>query len=193
MIQIGSSNWVQELMAKSAPLGNDFWSNFRKVNGGELVQLENAIGRKLPEEFKEFYRLVGCGSFPLGGSFESPVEIASSLAAPIFFVTGSMTHGAEWASHEDHKKLWLSRGQSNAAPQRFTEDSLTLDGVKLYDLLQFGSDGCCCYHQLYVGPQPAPFCYCLLTDSQTIENMCPTFSRAMESIVEFYLSYLGAA
>ena len=43
---------------------------------------------------------------------------------------------------------------------------LTLGDVKLYDLLQFGSNGCCCYHQLYVGPEPAPLRYCLLTDSQ---------------------------
>ena len=48
-----------------------------------------------------------------------------------------MTPGREWATVFEQTDLWLSRGRRNPDPQRFTEDVLTLDGVKLYDLLQF--------------------------------------------------------
>ena len=64
---------------------------------------------------------------------------------------------------------------------------MTLDGVKLYDLLQFGADGCGSYRQLYMGPEPAPLRYCLLTESQTMEDRSQTFSEALEKIIAFEL------
>lgn len=105
----------------------------------------------------------------------------------IYFITGSLSPGTEWASEEEHTKLWLTRGALNPDPQRFTHEILTLDGVKLYDLLQFGSNGCCCYHQLYVGPDPAPLRYCLLTESQEMEDRAATFSEGLWKILHAQL------
>ena len=113
------------------------------------------------------------------------ILVASFLA--IYFITGSLMPGEEWATEEQHKALWLSRGRDNPNPARFTEEVMTLDGVKLYDLLQFGADGCASYRQLYMGPEPAPLRYCLLTDSQTMEDRCQTFSEALEKIIAFEL------
>jgi len=70
---------------------------------------------------------------------------------------------------------------------RFSEEVLSLDGVKLYDLLQFGSNGCCCYQQLYVGPEPAPLRYGLLTNAQEMEDRSGTFSDGLEKAITFHL------
>jgi hypothetical protein len=189
-IQIGSPNWVKDLKEVTNPLGSDFWSDFARVGEVELDELGKQIRRKLPDEFREFYRSIGYGSFPFGGGFYSPSDIVACLGAPIYFILGSLTPGREWATEEDHRELWLTRGVMNPAPDKFTDIALTFEGVKLYDLLQFGSDGCCCYHQLYVGPEPTSFRYCLLTDSQTMEDKSLSLSLALERIVSFYLSYL---
>jgi hypothetical protein len=146
------------------------------------------MGRKLPADFKEFYRLIGWGSFERGShSFYSPKDILDCLGAPIYFVRGSCVPGSEWATAEDHRRLWVSRGRKNPDPGKFTEEMLTLDGVRLYDLLQFGADGNCNYHQLCVGPEPAPFRYCLLTEGGIMENKAPSFSAALKYMVEQYI------
>ena len=192
-IQIGSPSWVEDLKEVTRPLGSDFWSAFTRVGEAELDELERQIRRKLPDEFREFYRSIGYGSFPFGGGFYSPHDILACLGASIYFLLGSLAPGVEWATEEDHRRLWLTRGAINPAPDKFTGAALTFEGVKLYDLLQFGSDGCCCYHQLYVGPEPASFRYCLLTDSQTMEDKSLSLSLALERIASFYLSYLESS
>lgn len=98
-----------------------------------------------------------------------------------------MTPGKEWAPLDQQVDLWLTRGRNNPDPDEFTEDALTLDGVRLYDLLQIGSDGCCGYHQLYVGPEPAPLRYCLLTEVQEMEDRAATFSGGLEAMLLHYL------
>jgi hypothetical protein len=190
MIQIGSPNWIEDLKETTSPLGSDFWSNFVQASEAQLNELEKQAGRKLPDEFRELYRSIGYGSFSLGGGFYSPDDIIVGLGAPIYFVLGSLFSGKEWATEEEHRQLWLTRGAVNPNPGKFTDTALTLEEVKLYDLMQFGSDGCCCYHQLYMGPEPAPFQYCLLTDYGKIEDKSPSVSLALEKIVRFYLSNL---
>ncbi len=189
-IQIGSPNWQDDLINSTRRLGDGFWDHFTSVADDQLIMLEKRIGRRLPDEFKEFYRLIGYGSFGPGDGFYSPEDIVACLGAPIFFIRGSLTPGKEWATEDQHKRLWMSRGKENPNPNAFTEEVLTLNGVKLYDLLQIGADGSACYHQLYVGPDPAPFRYCLLTDSGTIENAALSFFEALENIIEDHLSNL---
>jgi hypothetical protein len=189
MLRIGATGWLNELGDLTEPLGHDCWSNFRPASEGEMRTFELKVGRTLDPELREFYRTVGYGSFPdhIGGGFYSPSEMLACLGAPIYFITGSLSPGKEWASPEAHTRLWLSRGRENPNPSRFTDKALELEGVKLYDLLQFGSDGCCCYHQLYVGPEPAPFRSCLLTESQTMEDRSATFSEGLERIIAHQL------
>jgi hypothetical protein len=192
MIRIGSLGWVEKLKEITDPLGSDFWSDFVRASEAQLNELERQIGRKLPEEFRELYRSLGYGRFPPSGGFYSPDDIIAYLGAPIYFVLGSLFSGEKWATEEEHRQLWLTRGAANPNPSKFTDAALTFERVKLYDLLQFGSDGCCCYHQLYVGPETPPFQYCLLTDYETMEDKSPSLSLALETIVRAYLLNLGS-
>ncbi len=189
MLEIGEHDWVKTLKAMTEPLGSGFWSGFRPASEQELQAVENQLGRSLDPEFREFYRTIGYGAFPKHeGEFNSPEELVLGASPAIYFMTGSLTPGKEWATPEQHTRLWLSRGRENPDPKRFTEEVLTLDGVKLYDLLQFGSNGSCGYHQLYVGPDPAPLRYCLLNDSQEMEDRVTSFSEGVEKIVAYYLT-----
>ena len=185
---IGSPNWHNVLINATQGLGVGFWEQFTAVSDDQLEKLENKIGRKLPDDFKEFYRVIGYGSFSPGDVFYSPDEIVECIGAPIYFVRGSLMSGNEWATEYQHQRLWLSRGDENPAPAKFTKKILSLDGVNLYDLLQIGINGSGCYHQLYVGPDPSPFTYCLLSDSGTIEDIALSFSKALARMIEYHLS-----
>ena len=187
MLKIGATNWVRDLKQMTEPLGRDYWADFRPASEEQLRAVEQQLGRELDPEFREFYRTVGWGRFPeYRGGFNEPDELLLGTGPSIYFITGSLSPGAPWATEEQHTRLWLTRGRDNPAPQKFSEEVMTLDGVKLYDLLQFGSNGCCCYHQLYVGPEPAPLRYCLLTDSQTMEDRAASFSEGLEKIIAFF-------
>lgn len=187
MFTIGSPHWVSDLQQMTEHLGSDFWSDFRPASMSQMQDVENTLGRELDPEFLEFYCTIGYGPFPRRcGGFHSPEDLVLGAGPSIYFITGGLSPGQEWASAEEHARLWLTRGQENPDPKRFTEEALTLDGVKLYDLLQFGSNGCCCYHQLYVGPVPAMLRYCLLTDSGEMEDRSLTFSEAIQKIIGHY-------
>ncbi len=187
MFKIGRNGWVRDLKELTEPLGPEFWSDFQPASEFQMRTAERELGRKLDPEFCEFYRTIGYGAFPEFGQFDSPEELILGAGAAICFITGSLTPGEEWATPEQHTRLWLSRGRENPDSRRFTEEVLTLDDVKLYDLLQFGSNGSCCYHQLYVGCDPVPLRYCLLTDSQEMEDRAASFSEGLRKIIESIL------
>jgi hypothetical protein len=186
MIQVGAANWVRDLKGVTDPLGPNFWSEFTPATEAELREAEKQLGRTLDAEFREFYLAVGYGYFPIFGGFDPPSKFIHQVGSPIYFITGSLTPGAEWATEDEHQRLWLSRGLQNPDPARFTDETLTLEGVKLYDLLLFGGDGVCCYHCLYIGPEPAPLRYCLLT-SFGMEDPRDTFSEGLWRILELQL------
>lgn len=187
VFEIGCVGWTDVVRSLTAPLGSAFWSSFRPASASDIQRIESSIDRKLPGDFIEFYRTIGYGSFSKGGKIYSPDEILASLGAPIYFVLGSLTPGKEWCSEEAHRRLWLSRGIENPEPSRFTGQALTLNRVSLLDLLQVGSNGCSCYHQIHVGPEPRRIGYCLLTESQTLEDEAPNFSRGLVKLISFYL------
>lgn len=189
MLKIGAYNWVKTLKDLTDPRSPDFWSDFTPATEQQMQAAESVLKRKFDPEFREFYRTVGYGKFPgYGGSdFWPPEKLDFGAGPAIYFIRGSLMTDEEWATEEQHKALWISRGRENPNPARFTEEILTLDGVKLYDLLQFGANGCACYHQLYMGPEPAPLRYCLLTPDQTMEDRSQTFSEGLEKIVAFQL------
>lgn len=187
---IGQADWVGKLHNWTKQLGSEFWSEFKPASEQELGRIEDCICKKLDPEFREFYRTIGYGSFRdrdgYIGCIYSPDDIITGLACPICFITGSMTQGDEWATLKEQEELWRTRGQINPNPERFTEEVLTLDGVKLYDLLQIGNNGCCGYHQLYLGPEPAPLRYCVLYP-EGMEDRAMSFSAGLERIIAFYL------
>jgi hypothetical protein len=183
-----STNWRKNILSDIKELGEEFWNRFTPVPKEELENLEKKINRKLPEDFKEFYSQIGYGTFERGGNvFYSPEDILHCLGAPIYFVRGSQLPGSEWATAVEHRDLWESRAANNPNPKLFTEDILSLDGIKLYDLLQFGSDGNCCYHQLYLSPESTTVRYCLLTDSGTIEKRASSFTIALKQMIEEFI------
>jgi hypothetical protein len=192
MFKIGAYDWVKTMKELTEPLGSDFWSGFIPATEQQMSESERVLKRKFDPEFHEFYRTIGYGTFSgNGGSwFWSPDEFYFGAGPAFYFITGSLTPGDMWATPEQHTALWISRGRENPNPARFTEEVMTLDGVRLYDLLQFGANGCAGYHQLYTGPEPAILRYCLLTESQTMEDRSLTFSEGLEKIIAFELQKL---
>lgn len=164
-----------------------YWHDFTRIGLDEIAHAETALSIQLPADFKEFYTEVGCGTFPrdYGGCIYSPNDLIQFCANPIFYITGSRTPGQEWASEEQHRQLWISNGQDNPAPSRFTEDELTYEGVRLWDLLQVGEDGCCGYLQLYVGPNNPDFGCCLLHEG-IVQFSTPTFAEGLLQLIDFH-------
>jgi SMI1/KNR4 family protein SUKH-1 len=187
-LRIGAEGWEKRMRELVAPLGPDFWKGFTPVSASEIKNMERQIGRKLPEEFVEFYRTVGHGSGPQRwGGFFAPEYIIENLAAPIWYITGSMAPTEEWCSREAQNRLWKTRGAYNPVPTKFTEEVLTLDGVPLYDLLMFGGDGGGGEYTVYVGPPPNPLGFAILNDCQEMESRAATFSEGIETILRWYL------
>ena len=181
-----SPNWRDKLDKFKNDLEIDFWDRFTRVSDEQLIQLEGVLGRTLPAEFKDFYRVVGHGDFIPGLGFYSPEEMIACIGAPIYFVNGSLMVGEEWATVDEHKRLWLSQGKENPNPDSFTEEKLALNGVRLYDLFQIGADGSSGYFQAYLGPSPAPFQYCLLIDSGEIEMTFNSFTELFNYLFHLY-------
>src|SRR5258706_2066117 len=130
MFEIGTRNWLQTLKAITESLGSDFWSAFKPATETELLSAEKQLGRKFDAEFREFYRTVGYGPFPNYGQFCAPHELIHGAGPAIYFMVGSLSPGGEWATEDEHKELWLTRGGTNPDPERFTDEILTFDGVK---------------------------------------------------------------
>ena len=98
-------HWCDELRTGKKSI---LWRDFRLVSDDELDALERKIGRSLPEDFREFMRRIGCGRCPPGGEIYSPAQIDDAVGVPIYYVTGSMTPGEEWATAAEHRELWLT-------------------------------------------------------------------------------------
>ena len=153
--------------------------HFRPLDGGTLSGLEQVINRRLPEDFRLFLTTFGSGRFPTGGNVYTPDDMLAACHGPMLMRLGC----SEWASDADQRRLYISHGSYNPAPDRFTDTVLNADGFNLLDLLQFGTDGSCGYHQLYVGADPRPFGYCLLHESEIYDRL-PSFTAALQNILQ---------
>lgn len=121
----------------------------------------------------------------------SPDYIISECSAPIYHVTGSFFAGDPWANLEEHKALWISNGATNPNPNRFTNEALDLEGVKLWDLLEIGSDGCCGAFHIFTGDVPATYRFCMIhssvleyTSGSYLEGFLRVLQNELESIAE---------
>jgi hypothetical protein len=83
-------------------------------------------------------------------------------------------------------RFYLTRGEFNPAPQNYTVEALMFEDVNLLDLLQIGTNGMACYHQLYVGSRPHRLGYCLLTPERTMEDQAPSFSEGLKKILTYH-------
>ena len=189
--EIGKGDWKKQIFEIGYGIDKKFWNGINKVTLSDFHMIENAINRKLPEDFKQFYSEIGYGHFPFdfGHSFYSPSEIIDNCHAPVYFVTGSMIPNAEWAKNEEQRKFYISHGINNPNPAKFTKEVLIFDNINLLDLVQFGADGSCCYHQLYTG-NAKNIGYCLLT-GYAIENIGISFSSALKRMFEEYFDNIA--
>lgn len=163
----------------------NIWDGFNAVSLKDILRIEKEINRELSEDFKHFYSKIGYGYFPdtIGGGIDSPSEIINNCHAPYYFITGSMTPRVKWASNDEQRKFYISYGKENPNPNMFNTDSMFLEGTFLLDLVQIGSNGCCCYHQLNIGKN-SEFKYCLLTDSGEIEDKSLSFYEGILSYLK---------
>ena len=83
-------------------------------------------------------------------------------------------------SHEAIRRLYISRGAENPAPDRITEDVFLLDDLNVLDLFIVGDDGACGYHALFVGRQPGPLGYCNIAPGPSIVDRAKDFSEGLE-------------
>jgi hypothetical protein len=178
---IGSGSWAQEIRYYTEELDPEYWANFRPLGDGEIQEIERDVGRTLPGDFKEFLRSFGCGAFPrrYGGLIYSPEDFANGCHGHLWMILGS----SEWASEDEQKRYYVTRGAFNPNPKKYTSDSVIFDGISLLDLLQFGTDGLACYHQVYVGDKSGPVGYCLLTPDRTMVSRAPSFSDGLKLIL----------
>lgn len=179
--KIGKGTWVEEIRYYTAELNPDYWAGFRALNSVEIGRIERDTGRNLPEDFKEFLRVFGCGRFPepYGGDIYSPEEFIHGSHGHLFMILGS----SKWASDEEQRRLYVTRGAYNPNPTKYTSEALLFEGVDLLDLLQIGTNGLAGYYQIYVGQKPGRLGYCLLTPEPSLEDEAPSFSEGLKKIL----------
>ena len=178
-LEIGTPGWEDDLRRRCAEFASDYWADLTPVSADDLRRVEQSINRVLPIDLKQFLTRFGCGVFPTGGHLSTPDELIEySPAATIFYPLGSCGR-TPWASMEEHVELYVSKGQRNPDPKRFTRAALTFDGAYLLDWLQVGSDGCCGYHNVFVGEEPPGYAYLLMCPGE-VESRLSSFAAGME-------------
>ncbi len=178
-------DWINELTeGQKARL----WTDFTSASPEDITFIEQSIGRRLPDDFRHFYATIGYGSWPCqyGGGIYSPYDIIAAIAAPVYFVLGSLMSGEEWGTEQQHRDLWLTKGQSNPDPHRFTESALTFHGMSLLDLLQIGSDGSGGYQMLNLS-ESSPIRYLVIYESTEIELASASFCEGIRVITDRFL------
>jgi|GEM_PF-1888544 len=179
---IGQGNWFREARTFTNQFDPHYWDDFRPCREGEIAACERAVNRRLPGDFREFLLGVGAGNFGSGGEIYTLEEIVLASHGPFLTMLGS----ADWATDEAQRRLYASRGADNPRPELFTDDAMICDGVNLIDLLQIGSDGQGCYHQLYLADPPRPFGYCLLDCGESFEDRLPSFTDGLKHILTMH-------
>jgi len=178
---IGRGSWIQEIRYYTTQLNPQYWARFGPLKSAEISLIEKEVGRRLPEDFKEFLRVFGCGRFPsaFGGDIYNPAEFVHGCHGHLYMMLGSNA----WASDDEQRQFYVTHGAYNPAPARYSHEALDFEGVDLLDLLQIGTNGLAYYHQIYVGDQPCAMGYCMLTPERTMEDAAPSFSEGLKMML----------
>ena len=181
---IGHGQWAEQIRYFTTELDPNYWKNFRPCTVDEILTIERETQRTLPEDFKEFLRIFGHGSFvwPFLGGIYDPDEIISVCHAHLW----TFLQSGDWASGEEQQKFYVSRGVFNPNPEKFTPDVLTTEYGNLFDLMQIGTDGLCGYHLLGVASPPASFGYGLLDVQGGVNDMAGSFSDGLRHILNHH-------
>jgi len=188
--EIGKDNWAKVVREFAESLDKAYFAEFQTVTAGQIADVETKVNRQLPDDYKTFLLEFGAGSFTEevgGGGFYTPEELCIEPSCAIYFFTGT----AGEVSDEIHERFYRSYGKDNGAPDVFTTERITHDGVNLLDMFQIGSNGACCYHALHVGPEPKPFGYALMSDCHDFEDQAATFSEGLAGILEQHWEYVN--
>lgn len=176
---IGERGWVDRVRKVTDGFCEDYWSDFRALSEAEIAGIEKGVNRRLPGDFREFLRAFGYGQFTeFGGGIYSPAEMVEACHGPLMMQLGS----SEWASDDEQRRFYVSRGRENPCPERFTRGAMNSLGFSLLDLLQIGTDGGGGYLQVFVGERAGPFGYCVL-NGEEVEDRVGTFSEGLYGIV----------
>jgi len=177
---VGNGNWGNEIREQTTAISPAYWTEFQPLGASEIAVIERETNRKLPEDFTEFLKTFGFGRFPgpFYGGFWPPNDI---LTGCIGALTMALTLAdIKDVSHEAIRRLYISRGAENPAPDRITEDVFLLDDLNVLDLFIVGDDGACGYHALFVGRQPGPLGYCNIAPGPSIVDRAKDFSEGLE-------------
>lgn len=177
---IGSNDWVREARSFTDQFDPTFWDGFRRCREEEIAECERIVRRTLPDDFREFLLEIGSGKFEnCGGSIYTPEMIPLACPGPLW----SLLKGARSVSEDELCRFYASRGAENPRPDIFNSESLNVDGVNLFDLLQIGVVGNGCYFELYLGVPPRPFGFCHLDPTGVIEERLPSFTDGLKLIL----------
>lgn len=187
---VGEGAWADEIRYYTRELNPDYWASFQPLSRRDIDAIERSVGRPLPEDLREFLRIFGCGAFPepYGGIIYSPDDFAVACHGHLWMVLGSDS----WASDDEQRRFYVSRGTFNPNPKKYTQEALSFGDLNLLDLLQFGTNGLACYHQIFVGERPGRIGYCLLTPERTMENEAPSFSEGLKLILAHHWNWKEA-
>ncbi len=177
---IGRGTWDAQIRYFTHEIDHHYWADFSPACARELDALENKINRRLPADLRLFLTSFGSGGFPArhGGQIHSPEEMCEGCIGSILMACGR----AKNVTNEQLKRFYILRGEQNPDPSNYTTERLNQHGVSAFDLLQIGSDGCCGYHQVYVGAEPRPFGYGLLHETE-MYDVLPSFSAGLCKIL----------
>lgn len=175
---IGAHGWAEHVRETCARLSPGYLDDFTPCSQAEIAEVERALHRSLPEDFKNWLIEIGTGQFERYGGVYSVEELVLVTAQSIFYPTGS----ADWASESAHIDLWISRGARNPDPSRFTLELLTLEEFFLLDWLQVAWDGHCGAFYGYMGDgQPKHRCF--LYNSGELDGRFASFSEGIRSFL----------
>src|SRR6188768_1300690 len=111
---IGREQWVQQIKYFTTELNPDYWKDFKLCTAEEIATIERETKRTLPDDFKEFLRVFGYGSFiwPYMGAIYDPEDLIGVCYAHFF----TFLQSGDWASPEELRQFYVSRGAFNPAP-----------------------------------------------------------------------------
>lgn len=179
--RIGGPGWAEALIRFGDGVRDGYFSSFTRVSPADLRRIEAETGRLLPADFRQFLFEFGHGEFSVtGAQIYDPDEIIAATPGPMWMIKGSF----DWASDDDQREFYRTRGRFNPNPEKFSGHSVLHDGYNLLDVLQIGIDGSSGYIELFVGDGPGPFGCCVLYGADgEMEHSASDFSSFLQQLM----------
>lgn len=151
-------------------------NSFKKVTENEFLQLEKDINRKLPKDFRYFYKNIWYWSFIYWWTLDELKYIKLWISMPIYFVKWSLNKKDRWATLEEHDKYYISRWEYNPNPNKFKNEEMHYHWFNLFDLVNIWWNWWCDYLCVNTD-ESSDIKFCLLTSYETIEYKSKSFIK----------------